>query len=162
MGGLQALLEIMVAHEDDGVRKNAGQVFNAVTGNNLKVQTFAAKTGAINLAAQLDREQTPAMREVMIGSLSAFMKAENFPGKRQYILHQRGLEQLGEWISLSGPEKEKKIGKAAQARKITIKFRQLLYDLLSNDDSILNDGFLVRDTISENVDLIDALIDTIR
>ena len=51
MGGLQALLEIMVAHEDDEVRKNAGQVFNAVTGNNLKVQTFAAKTGAINLAA---------------------------------------------------------------------------------------------------------------
>ena len=37
MGGLQALLEIMVAHGDDQVRKNAGQVFNAVTGNNLKV-----------------------------------------------------------------------------------------------------------------------------
>ena len=51
LGGLQALLEIMVAHGDDGVRKNAAQVFNAVTGNNLKVQSFAVKTGAINLAA---------------------------------------------------------------------------------------------------------------
>ena len=63
---------------------------------------------------------------------------------------------------MKGPEKERKIGKAAQARKITVKLRQLLYDLLSNDDSILNDGFIVRDTLSVNAELVDALIDTIR
>ena len=102
------------------------------------------------------------MREVILSSLSAFVKAENFPGKRQYIVHQRGLEQLGEWISLKGPEQEKKIGKAAQARKINVKLRQLLFDLLSNDDSILDDGFLVRDKLGANFQLVDALIDTIR
>ena len=102
------------------------------------------------------------MREVILSSLSAFMKAENFPGKRQYIVHQRGLEQLGEWVSLKGPEQEKKIGKAAQARKINVKLRQMLYDLLSNDDSILDDGFVIRDTIGANFKLVAALIDTIR
>ena len=51
MGGIQALLELMIAHENDEVRKLSGQVFNSVTGNNLNVQIFAAKTGAVNLAA---------------------------------------------------------------------------------------------------------------
>ena len=41
----------MVAHENDDVRKLSGQVFNSVTGNNLNVQTYAAKIGAVNLAA---------------------------------------------------------------------------------------------------------------
>ena len=88
MGGMVALLEIMVGYTNDlddkgdSIRKQGCLLFNAVTGNNQKVQNFAAKAGAINLAAQMDREQTPAMREAILGSLSAFMKSANFTAKR--------------------------------------------------------------------------------
>ena len=88
MGGNLALLEIMVGYSNededggDSIRKQACQLFNSITGNNLKVQSLAVKAGAINLAAQLEREQTPEMREAILGSLSAFMKAASFTAKR--------------------------------------------------------------------------------
>jgi len=44
------------------------------------------------LAGQFDREETPQMREAILGSLSAFLKAANFEGKRQYIENFNGLE----------------------------------------------------------------------
>ena len=86
MGGIQALLELIVAHKEDSVRKSACQLFSSVTANNDKVQNFATKSGAVNLAGQLDREKTPVMREAVLGALSAFVRSENFEGKRQYIL----------------------------------------------------------------------------
>ena len=39
---------------------------------------------------------------------------------------------------------------------------QLIYDLVLNDDSIIDDGFYVRDTLGNNMKLIDRFIDTIR
>ena len=43
-----------------------------------------------------------------------------------------------------------------------MKLIQLLYDLVLNDDSIVNDGFYVRDTIGENKELVEYLISTIK
>ena len=43
-------------------------------------------------------------------------------------------------------------------RKIKLKLLQILYDLLLNDDSIINDGMHVRNTVGENEQLIRYLV----
>ena len=147
MGGNLALLEIMVGYSNededggDSIRKQACQLFNSITGNNLKVQSLAVKAGAINLAAQLEREKTPDMREAILGSLSAFMKAASFTAKRQYIDPAKGingLDQLCRWLSVTDKAQIELLGKGAQQRKLKLKLIQLLSDLVINDDSILN------------------------
>lgn len=50
------------------------------------------------------------MREAILGSLSAFLKAANFEGKRQYIENFNGLEQLSTWIRLQGQAEAEKLG----------------------------------------------------
>ena len=92
MGGMTEVLCLIFSHENDQVRKAACRVFSSVVSNNPDVQDFAAKSGAINLAGQLEREATPQMREAVLGCLSAFLKAANFPGKRAYISQCGGLE----------------------------------------------------------------------
>merc|ERR1712151_273849 len=54
------------------------------------MQEFATKLGAVNLSGQLDREETPQMREILIACMSAFLKSDNFPGKRQYVARVNG------------------------------------------------------------------------
>ena len=49
-GGMFAIVELMVIHEDVNVRKAACSAFNTLTGNNTKVQAFATKMGSVNLA----------------------------------------------------------------------------------------------------------------
>ena len=49
-GGMSAIVELMLIHEDVGVRKAACSAFNTLTGNNTKVQAFATKLGSVNLA----------------------------------------------------------------------------------------------------------------
>ena len=95
------------------------------------------------------------MREAILGSLVSLLKAENFPGKRQYISELKGLEQLSAWICLHDQEEKNKLGEGAQVRKIRIKLIQLLYDFATNDDSIIDDGFHVRDTIANNKVLVE-------
>jgi len=92
MGGMTEVLCLVFSHENDAVRKAACRVFSSVVSNNPDVQDFAAKSGAMNLAGQLERETTPQMREAVLGCLSAFLKAANFPGKRAYISQCNGLE----------------------------------------------------------------------
>ena len=132
-----------------------------VTANNAKVQSFTLKIGAVNLASQLEREKTPLMREAILGCFSAFIRSDNFPAKRQYILELSGLEQLSRWICLKGADEEKKYGKPPMARKIRLKLRQVLYDFLNNDDSIVNEGFHVRDKLGKDEKLVKTLIDSI-
>jgi len=59
MGGMTEVLAIIFSHDDDSVRKAACRVFSSVTTRNTDVQGFAAKSGAINIANQFEREQTP-------------------------------------------------------------------------------------------------------
>ena len=51
MGGMSETLCLIFSHQDDSVRKAACRVFGSVVQNNPDVQGFAAKSGAINLAA---------------------------------------------------------------------------------------------------------------
>ena len=59
--------------------------------NNRQVQEFAGKSGAINLVGQFSREQTLQVKDAVFGSLAAWMKADNFEGKRRFINDEQGL-----------------------------------------------------------------------
>ena len=52
MGGIVALLELILAHPEDSVRMACGRIFSNVNSNNLRVQQISRKCGAINLAFQ--------------------------------------------------------------------------------------------------------------
>merc|ERR1712176_1734194 len=161
MGGLTPLLVLIIAHSNDKVRKAACRIFNSITANNPKVQIFATKVGAINLATQLEREKTPLMREAILGSLTAFLKQSNFPGKVQYVAQMDGLTQLSKWICLDSEEAKLKYGEGPQAHKIRMKLFQLLNDLVLNDDSIINDGLYVRQTIAKDEKLMNHMLQTL-
>lgn len=40
MGGMSTLLELLIAHPNDGIRQKIGLMFNAISSNNKKVQEF--------------------------------------------------------------------------------------------------------------------------
>ena len=94
MGGMGLLLEMIVTHKDENLRKKAAMVFNTMTGNNDKVQKFANAYRANNLVIQLDREDKPEMFELILGCLLACLKANNFPGKIDFITHFQGLSRV--------------------------------------------------------------------
>ena len=56
MGGMRSLIDVIIMHESNKVRKAACRVFNLVTSNNQAVQNFAMQAGAVNFAGQFDRE----------------------------------------------------------------------------------------------------------
>ena len=50
MDGMAALLQLIIGHKDDQVRKAACVLFNSVICDNARVKDFAYKLGAVNLA----------------------------------------------------------------------------------------------------------------
>lgn len=101
------------------------------------------------------------MREIMIGCLLSFIKAENFAAKAIFVKERQGLEKLSGWLTISGDEQEQKYGKAAQLRKIRLKLLQLTSDLCLNDDSIYGKGTFVRDFFGKQQAVISHLCATI-
>lgn len=64
---------------------------------------------------------------------------------------------------MQGGEETEKYGQGAVCRKIKLKLRILLYDLVLNDDNIKQDEpFHVRDTIINDEPLLQHLLDTIQ
>ena len=119
---------------------------------------MAVKAGAINLAAQFEREQTPLMREAILGSLSAFIKSASFDAKRQYVSDSfNGIEQLCRWLKCSGAERDEKFG--PNPKKLYLKLLQLLSDLVINDESIVDDGMSVRNQVKSDHELVKSLIE---
>ena len=59
-----------------------------------------------------------------------------------------GIDKLDRMLSLSEAEKERVFGQGTIRRKITTKLLAILNDLVLNDDSIIDDGFVVRDTLT--------------
>ena len=98
----------------------------------------------------------------MLASLAAFVKGQNFPGKRRYIVQAKGLDQLTRWITRRGKTEKELYGDDSQLRKIKIKLLQILNDLTNNDDSIINDGSYVREFIANDHYLQERLLDIIK
>jgi len=67
--------------------------------NNRQVQEFASKSGAINLVSKFLQEETIQLKDAIFGSLAAWIKADNFEGKRRFINEQQGLEFLSSLVS---------------------------------------------------------------
>ena len=106
MGGLAALLEIIVAHEIEEVRVAACGVFSQMNGNNDKIQAFSTRYMAINLTVLLEFESTPNMKEAVLGALSAFVKAGNFAAKRQFVIDFDGVNRMSRWLCTKGEEEK--------------------------------------------------------
>jgi len=101
------------------------------------------------------------MREAVLGSLSSFLKAANFDGKREYIKRD-GLTQLSEWNCVSGEEEKEKYGQGPILKKLKLKLKILLYDLVLNDDSIMPENpYYVRDEILKDEKLMNNLFTVI-
>ena len=147
LGGMEALLTLMIAHQSEKIRKHLTRIFIRICNNNPKVQEYALKNAAINLAYQLERETTPLMREAMLGCLSSFIRADSFPGKRQYVAKLDGIKQLSDWICEAN--KATKYGNVTQQRQIVLKLLGLIKDMVQNDDSIVNNGTYVRQRICD-------------
>ena len=120
------------------------------------------KVGAVNLTVQFEREFTPKMKEAVLGCLSNFLKGSNFAGKRQFISELDGLKLLSQWICVSGDQEKAMNGQGLDLRKIRFKLLTLLHDFLSNDDSILYDGYYVRDTYGRDTNLLNSLLKNIK
>ena len=97
------VLELMVAHSDDEIRKVACDFFKRATYDNKYVQQFLFYSAAINLTIQYEREASDQMKSCIQECVNCFLRysqnANNFQGKRQYINEYRGLKQLSRLIA---------------------------------------------------------------
>jgi len=62
---------------------------------------------------------------------------------------------------VKGDEEKEKYGEGAVLRKIKLKLKILLYDLVLNDDNIMQDPFYVRDALGKDIFLLNHLFDAI-
>lgn len=89
-GGLWQIMSLIFSHPDTNVRKLACYVMTDATKNNVVVQTYALKYGALNLTRIVDSERDLELKEAFFGSLSSFLKGENEEGKRLFIKEYDG------------------------------------------------------------------------
>lgn len=87
----------------------------------------------MNLVVQLQREQSIANKESVLGCLKAFIGAGNFEGKRRFLEQFKGLDVLAEMVCA---DEMSEIKKSTRLQK---KVLQLLHDLVLNDDNIKPD-----------------------
>ena len=124
---------------------------------------FAHKAGAVNLAVQLNRETTPAMREIVLSSLASFIKGNNFPGKIAYVTQAEGLQQLCTWLCLRGEQETEMCGQGPQLRKIRLKLLSLAYDLVLNDEGIDSKRReVIRSRLGQNDQFVGRLLEIIQ
>lgn len=150
MGGLHSTLEIILKHPQGDVRKMACTLFSGVVQNNLEVQEFANKLGALSLMPKFVQEEDIKNREAVIGALSSFIRSENFVGKREFISKMGGLQ----FLSATLHEKNN------QSDRLLKKVLILMYDLLLNDDTIFEENpKMVRETFGKQMSVTDKMIE---
>ena len=119
--------------------------------NNRQVQEFASKSGAINLVGQFSREQTLQVKDAVFGSLAAWMKADNFEGKRRFINDEQGLQFLSSLVCDASVNQTFNI-------RLKKKIVNLIHDLVLNDDGIYDENpFFVRAYFCGDQNLLESL-----
>jgi hypothetical protein len=78
---------------------------------------------------QFVKETEMSNKEAIFGSLSSFLRSENFAGKREFISKMGGLQFLAATI-------HEKTNSERLLKKVII----LMYDLVLNDDGIFVDA----------------------
>lgn len=132
MGGMTELLSLIFSHENDRVRQTACSLLTSIMSNNRQVQEFASKSGAINLVGQFERETTAACKSSVFSCLTAWLKADNFEGKRRFVSEQEGLNFLARLVSEASSD-------AGFNARLKTNLHRLLADLLVNDDGIFEE-----------------------
>lgn len=131
---MAALIAVSIKHSSDEIRSLAARLFASMSSNEKKIQAFANRMGALNLAIQFNKESNPKMKEIILGALLAYIKAENFDAKRKFLFFYEGIETLSNWV-IEDAKQPSPIN--PQQRKIRLKLVQFLNDITTNDDSIL-------------------------
>jgi|Transcript_41157 hypothetical protein len=100
--------------------------------NNRQVQEFASKSGAINLVGQFARETNVAGKSSVFSCMTAWLKADNFEGKRRFISEQQGLSFLASLCQEAAQD-------SSFNARLKTNVHRLLADLLVNDDGIFEE-----------------------
>jgi len=132
MGGMSCLLSLIFTHEAEEVRRTACSLVTSIVTNNRQVQEFAGKSGIINLVGQFDREQNIAVKNSVFSCLTAWLKADNFEGKRRFISGMQGLDFLNRLVAEAAAD-------ANYNARLKLNIHRLVQDLLLNDDGIFED-----------------------
>jgi len=149
MGGLQSVMDYMQKHPDKDVRKMACNTFSQVIQNNIELQDWAQKLGALNLMQTFVKEEDMKNKEATFGSLSSFLRTQNFTGKREFISKMGGLQFLAATIH----EKE-------NSDRLLKKVLILMYDLVLNDDGIFEENpTYVRKAFGTQMSILDRLFE---
>lgn len=119
--------------------------------NNKQVQQFASKSGAINLVSHFSREESLQLKDAVFGTLAAWIKAENFEGKRKFIEEHQGLEFLTRLLCDSNVNSNFNM-------RLKKKIVNLLYDLVLNDDGIYEEHpMFVRQYFCQNQEFMNQI-----
>ena len=129
MGGMTEVLSLILSHESHHVRRIACGVLTSIMTNNRQVQEFASKSGIINLVSQFNREEDIAAKNAAFTCLTAWLKADNFEGKRRFLSDQQGLELVARLVTEAA-------GDTNFNAKLRLNIHRLVYDLVLNDDGI--------------------------
>lgn len=127
MGGMIEILALAFGYPDELVRRNALQIITTASANNLQVQEYAMRSGAMNLVESFCNEKNLKNLEAIFSALSAVIKSDNFTGKLKFIKDFNGLEFLE---SLLCDEL------AADSIRLYRRVLILINDLVINDDMI--------------------------
>ena len=139
MGGLTELLSLIFSHESDEVRGAACSLVTSIMTNNRQVQEFASKSGIINLVGQFDLENNISVKNKVFSCLTAWLKADNFEGKRRFLTEFQGLEFLARLVTQAAMD-------ANFNPRLKVNIHRLVHDLVLNDDGIFEEcPFHVRE-----------------
>lgn len=112
------------------------------------MQEFATKSGIINLVGSFNREEEPSVKNALFSCLTAWLKADNFEGKRRFLNEQQGLEVLVRLVQEAAADD----GFNARLR---LNVHRLVFDLVLNDDGIFEEQpFHVREHLGQREDFL--------
>ena len=152
MGGLTELLSLIFSHESDEVRGAACSLVTSIMTNNRQVQEFASKSGIINLVGQFDLENNISVKNKVFSCLTAWLKADNFEGKRRFLTEFQGLEFLARLVTQAAMD-------ANFNPRLKVNIHRLVHDLVLNDDGIFEERpFHVREHFGAHLDFLNALV----
>lgn len=138
-------------HQDEKVRILANNIFSQAVQNNTEVQQFALRCGALNLMTKFAGKTKITNDEAvsLMGALSAFLRADNFNSKQQFIGNMGGLQFLGALLL-------DKSSSTKMYRKTII----LMHDLAINDESIFDENpTIVRKTFGQQMGILERLME---
>jgi len=153
MGGMFEMLALSFSYPDAEVRRNALQIITTASSNNLQVQEYANRSGALNLVESFCNEKNIKNKEAIFSALSAIIKADNFAAKLKFIKEFNGLEFLA---SLLCDEL------AQESIRLYRRVLVLVNDLVINDDMIdATKPFQVRNFFAGDQHCVEQLIKNI-